>query len=358
MKTRVLARISLGLALALVAVLVWHVSKRTLAIDREHYHYFDHMRHLLVTWVFLHEGLRIYAVPWGALSPPEDWHWGWDTIPYVYPPGALGLFLPGAIAARRLALVDVAHFYVLVFSAASVFGARRLWLAGVEVFLNPAYRVLWSAFVLAFLMHALGWSLNGEYDAVVVLVVLWAAVARAPANRIVLLGMAIFLKFQAFLYLPFFARELFAVVDYESPRKTKLARAALGVALVGASAAVAGYLALHGTLVIKGGTPLHIAEWRSDRATLVTLLTTAAFVLAACWQTQFEAALTIAWTFAAYASLAMVQGWYVVYLFPLAILVRQPARLWVATWVFSFLYLLRWIPDVYRFIDDVLMYPI
>ncbi|NNB85880.1 hypothetical protein [Corallococcus exiguus] len=97
--------------------------------------YTDHVRHPYVVWVGLHSGLQaLYTAPLGELREGVPYRQAidqWLEVPYVYPPGALVLFLPLALVGEWVpmspqAFGQVCLLYLLAFAHVALYAALRL----------------------------------------------------------------------------------------------------------------------------------------------------------------------------------------------------------------------------------------
>lgn len=126
--------------------------------------YTDHLRHTFSSWIFLHEGLEIYRTPYehlGARVPYKHPTRDWPDVPYIYPPGALVLFMPPALLGQ-LTSVSNAVFnrfvlvYVLLVAHLALWGTFHALF-----FLPPGGR--WALGILCW-MVLIRAALNGMYD--------------------------------------------------------------------------------------------------------------------------------------------------------------------------------------------------
>ncbi|MBF5041319.1 hypothetical protein FGE12_02900 [Aggregicoccus sp. 17bor-14] len=123
----------------------------------------DHLRHAHVAWLALHKGLAVYLHPFGEVAAGGDYRHpclGWPMVPYAYPPLALVLFMPVALAGQYLPLSEMAY--------------ARFALLYTLVLAHLALWAFWSALgrrtLLTLVAGALGWAmlvrsgLQGFYD--------------------------------------------------------------------------------------------------------------------------------------------------------------------------------------------------
>jgi hypothetical protein len=120
----------------------------------------DHLRHPHVVRVALERGFAVYTEPFGVVRegiaypyPSEDWL----DVAYVYPPGALLVYLPatllgmtGALSHQNYAIAIV--LYLLALAHVSIWRVARVappvitllaWLALMQQALNGEFDVVW-----------------------------------------------------------------------------------------------------------------------------------------------------------------------------------------------------------------------
>lgn len=343
----------------LIGMLVWHLSRRSTASDSLDFNFYnDHYRHMRFAWEALRIGPRIYSVPLGAMAAiGEPRAYSWMESPYLYPPGAILIFLPWAVLSYEglISSRSAGYGLVFLFGTAAVVGGIRLWRCGVSRTSSSEGVVLWAVFACSFLLHAIGWSLCAQYDAIVILVLVVAASARTPSRRVLWLGIALALKFQALLFLPFVARETFLLVRSKRGAVVRDAPAMVGAALVALVLVNLAYLEARGALAPQHANPFHLAQWTSHRLTLLCIVFTMSLALLAFVKGRWGASFVMLWGFLAFASVALLQGWYILYLYPLALFVDRRAAPWVVAWSLGLIYFLGWIPNFSRVMDQLLV---
>jgi hypothetical protein len=127
--------------------------------------YTDHLRHAHLTWLFLHEGMDIYRLPYAKVAALVPWPHPignmWGAVPYAYPPGALAFFLPYALVGHLVPMstadfARVGVLYILVWSHLA------LWAVGRALGPRPG-PLGWAALAVAWLMFV-RCALQGFYD--------------------------------------------------------------------------------------------------------------------------------------------------------------------------------------------------
>jgi len=347
--------------IGVVAMLTYHVSRRGSAPPEQGFSFYtDHYRHMRFAWESLSIGLRVYVTPMRDFAfIGEPLAYNWVNTEYLYPPGALLAFLPFALLTYGgvLPFTPVATGLVCLFALAAAYASVRLWREGLARSASFESRALWTALAACLFVHGIAWGLFGQYDAVVVLVLMLSVLAKSPSRRILGLGLAFFLKFQALLFFPFFVHEVWLLAQRPRGSLRRDVPALLGLALTALTLALVLYLGQRGALSPAKMSPLHLREVLHHRVTLGCVLFTLTFAATAFAKRQVEAALIGLWTFAVFASLSLVQGWYLLYLFPLAAFASRRAGGWVAVYTLGLLYFIGWVPDVYRVAAQVLVLP-
>ncbi|MDB4942527.1 MAG: hypothetical protein JWP97_2061 [Labilithrix sp.] len=327
--------------------------------ELEFSYYTDHYRHLRYAWESLRIGPAIYVTDMTGMPVLGDAPaYTWTNTAYLYPPGALLFFMPLAqLAYRGLVPLDAAAtLLVFVFGVAAVWSSLRIWRFGKEDSQSTEGTILWGLYAVCCLAHALGWGLHGQYDALVVAVLVLAATARTVERRLLFLAVAFFFKFQALLVLPFFARDLLGLVGLRGRRVLREPQVAVAGFLTLVTLVIAGYLGAIGALSPHRQSPLRIHDlFGHDRTTLGALGFTVAFSVLASSHRRWQAAGTALWVFGTFAKLTLLQGWYVVYLYPTALFVERRSRPWVVAWVLGFVYLIHWLPDLFREVSSLLV---
>jgi len=167
--------------------------------------YTDHVRHPYVVWVTLHRGLgAVYTTPLGELIEGIDYPQAtteWLDVPFVYPPGALGLFLPMAVIGKWVPLSpksfgQLCILYLLALSHLAFYTVLRT-LDGL-----PAGG-RWALGVLAWLV-LMRLGLQGQYDAAWLtcgVLMLRRLVQGRPASALRWVGLAALLHYRAIILL-------------------------------------------------------------------------------------------------------------------------------------------------------------
>ena len=349
------------LMVLVVVLLAYHVSRRGSAPPQQGFSYYtDHYRHMRFAWEALSIGARVYVTPlrdFAIIGDPLAY--SWTNTEYLYPPSALLAYLPFALLTYGgvLPFTPVATALVCAFALAAAYASLRVWREGLERSASFESRALWTALAAGLFIHGMGWGLLGQYDTVVVLVLLLSVQAKSRSWRILGLGFAFSLKFQALLVFPFFVHEVWLLAQRPRGSLRRDAPALIGLALTGLTLLLVLYLGQRGALSPVREGPLHIRELLHHRVTLGCVLFTTTFAAVAFAKRQPEAGLIVVWTFGAFASLSLIQGWYVLYLFPLAAFASRRAGGWVAVYTLGLLYFIGWVPDVYRVAAEVLILP-
>lgn len=347
--------------LGVVGLLIYHVARRGSAPPEQGFGYYtDHYRHMRFAWEALSIGARVYVTPlrdFAIIGDPLAY--SWTNTEYLYPPSALLAYLPFALLTYGdvLPFTPVATGLVCAFALAAAYASVRLWREGLERSTSFESRALWTALSACLFVHGMAWGLLGQYDTVVVLVMLLSVLAKSPSRRILGLGFAFSLKFQALIVFPFFVHEVWLLAQRPRGSLRRDLPALLGLSLTALTLLLALYLGQRGALSPVKQGPLHIGDLLHHRVTLGCVLFTTTFAAVAFVKRQREAAAVALWTFAAFASLSLVQGWYVLYLFPLAAFASRRAGSWVAVYTLGLLYFIGWVPDVYRVAAEVLVLP-
>ena len=337
-----------GLLVLFAGLLLLHLSRREGAPKvLELNIYWDHFRHLRYAWESASRGLGIYRLNTEDLAPIGDSRaYNWPHITYFYPPAALLLSMPAAQLAYRgiISFDAAANFMTFVFGMAAAFLGVRVWRQGARLTGTFEGSVVWGGVAFILFQIALSWGLRGQYDGLVVALLLIAGGNRTRAQRLVLLGLAFGLKFQALVCLPFFALDLLAEM-----RDRRLFKPATLVAcvLTASSLATAVFLGATGRLALAKQSPFNFVDFPRDRVTFVCVLFTLAFILVATVRWRVSAAATALWVFAAFASLSVLQAWYVMYFFGPVFLLNRRSQPWFGVWVVGLLFVMRWWPDAY-----------
>lgn len=333
--------------LALFAcVMLFHLLRRAGAPkELEFIYYNDHFRHLRYAWESMTRGPGIYVMNTADLKPIGDGRaYGWPNITYFYPPGALLLYLPvSQLVFRDVVSFDTgADIMIFVFGMAAAFTGIRVWRQGARLTGTFEGSALWFVVAYCLFLMALSWGLRGQYDSVVIALLVAAGGCTSRTRRLLLLGLAFVLKFQALICLPFFAFDLLALM-----RERRLFKPIVlaSVALTAMSLATAVFLGATGRLALAKQTPFNFASFPKDRVTVACTLFTVAFVLLASVRGRTGAAATALWVFAAFASLSVFQAWYILYFFGPIFLLERRSQPWFALWAVGFVYSLRWLPD-------------
>ena len=347
-----------GVLALFACLMVFHVSRREGAPKALEFDiYWDHFRHLRYAWEATTRGLGIYTMNTSDLERIGDARgYGWPNITYFYPPGALLLSMPASQLAYRgvISLTAAGNIMIFVFGMAGAFVGFRLWRQGARLTNTFEGSVLWAVVGLILFQFAISWGLRGQYDAIVVGLLLIAGGNKTRSQRLLLLGLAFALKFQALVCLPFFAFDLFAEMR---ERRLFKSVALISSALTASSLATAVFLGVTGRLALAKQSPFQFEGFPRDRLTFATTLFTAAFVVLAVVRSRFAAAATAVWVFAAFASMAVFQGWYVMYFFGPVFLLNRRSQPWFGVWAIGLLFVMRWWPDLYFTVCQLFVLP-
>jgi hypothetical protein len=126
--------------------------------------YTDHVRQPYAAWVFLHRGLALYTTPLGELLAGITYPQAideWLGVPYVYPPGALALFLPLALVGRWVPLSQHAFGQVGILSMLALSHVALYVMWGTLSRQVPGGRALVGALAWLVLVRL---GLQGQYD--------------------------------------------------------------------------------------------------------------------------------------------------------------------------------------------------
>lgn len=317
--------------------------------------YTDHLRHERYAEELLHRGLGLYSEPAGQLTRfgwEDDRTYIWPEVSYPYPVGALLFHLPAGVAIYRLGVnpVLVNQLVIVAYVALAhigVFLFAREWLLtgrGGNIFIG-----LWL--VAAFWALVVVWSLNAQFEALPLLFPLLAARRYWQGRHLeaaLWVGVALFFKYQAAIFAPLVLGMLWQA---RSQGWRTLWRPGL-VALMG----VVG-LDLYTTVISYHFVQIPEANLVSLDALLAgrwvptgfRLLATATLTVSLtgllAWRRQWMLAASAAFAVLFLASLPQVQGWYVLWLFPLALFGRGTDRDSVGFWTLGLCYLIYQLPD-------------
>ncbi len=161
------------------------------------------VRHIRCAWEFLHKGFWIYSHPVSEYAPIGDQRaYIWTGVGYLYPPGALLFFIPFALLyyGFKASLTLVGKLMVC--------SMVTLWhiACGIPLVRGRNLSSLYFFYLLFAYFYGIGWSLNGQYEALPVMFLMLAACSDAANRQQTFLSLAIFTKFQSLLYLPVFLR--------------------------------------------------------------------------------------------------------------------------------------------------------
>jgi hypothetical protein len=318
--------------------------------------YTDSLRSIYSSWLFLEYGFDVYRFTLGELagregSPPG--HTPWPQHPFVYPPGALLLYLPFGWAEYGLGLPEAAVHRAVVLLCV-ILGHLSL-----AVFVRELVRGGGSlALVLGglYAMVALQFALNGFYDPAYVAAAMLGVVASRRGERsqsLLWLAVAAFLHFRALFFLPIALRDLGGLGARAARRQ--LARSeglALVLALALAAAAAWSLLLTWKSFDDTTAANLILEEdfgWGG--AVVVSAATLgAAFYLFRSGDRM--AGLGIGWAGALTLALPFSRAWHSLALYPFLLLVspegrkREVVLLWllvVSSIAFRYFPSLRWL---------------
>lgn len=209
----------LALSFALAAVFPLWGRTPTAALTA---HYTDHVRQPYVAWVALHRGLAVYDLPLAEAARGVDYPLpsaGWPQVPYVYPPGALVLFLPLALVGRLVPLSphafgQVGVLYTLLLAHLGLWAVLRA-LEG-----QPSGGRRWVGLLAWLVLLHLG--LQGQYDGA------WLACGALALDRLrhgraggalVCTALAALLSYRAVVLVPLGCVALLEAVRARPPRR-------------------------------------------------------------------------------------------------------------------------------------------
>ena len=326
--------------------------------------YTDHLRHQRYGEEFLRSGLAIYTEPAGSLQrlPGEDDRtYIWPAVSYPYPLGTLLLHLPAGVATYRLGTdpilvnrglialyVTLAHLCLYVFARG--FFARGeagnpflgLWVVG----------IFWVSMVM--------WSLNGQFEALPLLLVLLASRSYWRGRydiSVALIGGALLFKYQAALFAPLLISMLWRRAAEHPRALLNWGTAVLGVAVAAdlfTSALSYRYVQMPDANLIGYSTLFSGQLFPGAARLLVTLAMTLTLAAYLAWQRQPALATNVLFAAPFLALLPQVQGWYLLWLFPLALFARGAQRDALGFWALGLAYLVRQLPDP-SFISALIM---
>ena len=289
--------------------------------DRDGY-YTDHLRHGTCAWLAARVGYRIYTEPYGALldevHPPVA-HRHWTDHAYLYPPGALLLFLPAGVAENGLHLrtgpIYLAVVWLLVLAAHAAF---LIFLGEIRRF-GPWATGLAGPLVYLELLH---WSLNGFYDPVFVLLGLLSVRSLRegrPERAFLLFGLALFVHYRA-LYLGLVGLVALAEV-LPRLRAERALRAPVVVGLVLIAIAVTTLVAgVSHSGAIPNSNRLALDRAGPTPRMLAVFLLTATLAVVLWRRRQLLAAATLALCFAVLLMTRQTQSWHVLAFVPVLVL--------------------------------------
>lgn len=169
--------------------------------------YLDNLRHFRCVQEFASKGFWIYSHPMEEFARIGDQRaYIWPQVGYLYPPGALLFFAPFSWlyynAGFSIGLVSKLSLCVMV-----VFWHLACLVPLISRRITSSLGYCVWAFVY---MQGLFWTLNGQYEGLPMLFITLAAAhsGQDPYRLQKYLSLAIFVKFQALLYLPFFLRDV------------------------------------------------------------------------------------------------------------------------------------------------------
>lgn len=163
-------------------------------------YYTDHLRHGTMSWLATQAGTDVYTHSMGDLVarvPPAVPHLNWEQHTYLYPPGALLVFLPFGLLENSLSVPTPVVYKTLLILLLAV---AHL---GLGLFLVQMRRVsvplTWLVFPLAWL-DVVHWTLNGFYDMLFVtaaLAAVWWMGRKEYGKAVLLMALSLFLHFRA-----------------------------------------------------------------------------------------------------------------------------------------------------------------
>ena len=318
--------------------------------------YTDHLRHQRYAEEFLRSGLRLYVEPAGVLQRlggEDDRTYIWPQVSYPYPFGTILVHLPAAILTYHLGVDPVLVNRLLVFAYVALAHACVLIFAW-DLLLTPdrGNRFIGLGVAAAFWLSLLLWSLNGQFEPLPILLVLLASRScrrQRFGAAMALLGAAMLVKYQAVIYAPLAAAALWqrAIPRWQAvflnPGATVLVTAiGLDVLTFGLGYRdtqmpdnnVISYAALLSGQLSPNGMRLVIAL-------AMTAVLSAHLTMRRAW----PLALNVAFAAVLLATLPQIQGWYMLWLYPLAMFAQGTRRDSVGFWTLALAYLLGQLPD-------------
>jgi hypothetical protein len=301
--------------------------------------YTDSMRGAYSGWLFIQHGWDVYRIPLGELSardPSVSGHAHWPRQPFIYPPGALLLYVPFGWAEYGVGVPEqtvhraaVVLFVLLAHVSIWLF-VRELRAGGQSLRLLPG-----SLYAMA----ALQFSLNGFHDpAYVAAAILGCGAARrGRADRSLFwLAVSSFLHFRALYFLPVALSQAVAFTGRAiDERPTRREWVAVGVAL--ALASISGWTFLTTLMSLDDTAAVNLMreEGFGWGGTVVAAVATAAAAICllrarealTSWSLLWSAGLTLASPFS--------RAWHSLALYPLFALVpgeeskREVLLLWI-----------------------------
>jgi hypothetical protein len=307
--------------------------------------YGDHLRHVRYTLDFTRLGFGIYSTAARDLTPVAGLgNPVWPNLPYLYPPAALLIFAPlaAAIAAGVPVAAATKGFLVFLLTVSHLGGYQ---LNGM-LQSREGSASLRGAMVALFILTATFWSLNAQYDVIPAYFVLLSGSARSTTRSTLWAIVAISLKFQSLLILPFvFWR---AYVDYKAERIEKPSTATIVVAAALTLSTGVALLLLRNDLSPAFQNRIGWHEF-SANAVVAAIVTVWIVGFAIVRRDQGEA-VSIVLVYASLALAAIFQQWYSIIILALLAHFRRPAR-WelFAIWYVGMIVALQWFPNPFRF---------
>jgi hypothetical protein len=315
--------------------------------------YSDSMRMVYSTHLFLRYGTDVFRVPLGELSdrdPSPRGHVVWPQQPFIYPPGALLVFLPWAYAeydrewpegavhrATILWLVAIGHVCLFVF-------IRELRRQGGELNLLVG--------VLSF-MTVLQFSANGFYDPIyMALAALGVSASKDDrhSRSLLWLGAAAFFHYRAFFFFPLALKELTSLLRARNRSRGAVLDVGGGLAL----AALGGLTFLQSASSLDDTAAINpvLDESFGTGGVVVVVAATVAAGLYFLRVGERTTAVLLAWIVAVDSFLPFARPWHTLGLYPLFLLPREGGRkrevllVWmlvVAAVAFRYFPNLRWL---------------
>jgi len=342
----------IALSLALSVSIAFHSTNPYATLESQ---YTDHLRHQRYAEEFLRRGLDIYSEPAGKLQRligEDDRTYIWPDVSYPYPLGALLVHLPAGVLRYQLGMDPLlvnralillylafghlcAYLYVRAYMGQQKWGGYfiGLWVVG----------LFWLSMVL--------WSLNGQFESLPLLLVLLASLSYQRGRydtALALVGGALLLKYQAILFAPLvldmFWRQTGGRLQMALSRGIAILAGAVALDIVTTAlsyryvqmpdANLISYTSLLSTPLFPAAAPL--------LAALALTVSLAAYLMR---RRQAALALNVMLTIPFLALLPQVQGWYLLWLFPLALFAAPAERDAVGFWALGLAYLIRQLPD-------------